>query len=70
MAKNWLEDEQLSFLDVVSIISFIIGYENYKLNIKQSDSLDKHLQDQDNKLLAKIINQNEQIIELLKEKTK
>lgn len=56
-----------SFLDVLTVLSFIIGLQNLELNEKQVKGLDKHLKEQDERLLAKIINQNEEIIELLKE---
>ncbi len=66
-------DKEFTFLDILTILSFLVGVENLNLNIKQIDSLDKHLQEQDsilieqqNKMLEKIINQNEEIISLLK----
>lgn len=67
MGKNDGNNEW-SFIDTISILSFIIGLENLELNQKQVSNLDKHLSDQDNQLLAKIIQQNEEIIQLLKEK--
>lgn len=72
--RNW-EEGNLSFLDVLTILSFIIGIENLSLNQKQVSSLEQHLSKQDADLLAKIISQNELIIKqnellinLLKEK--
>lgn len=56
--ENW------SFLDLISILSFIIGLQNLELNEKQVNALDRHLSEQDNKLLAKIIAQNDELIEL------
>lgn len=56
-----------SFIDIISVLSFIIGLQNLELNEKQVKSLDNHLKEQDERLLAKIINQNEEIIALLKE---
>lgn len=56
-----------SFLDVLTVLSFIIGLQNLELNEKQVKSLDNHLKEQDERLLAKIIKQNEEIIALLKE---
>lgn len=56
-----------SFVDIISVLSFIIGLQNLELNEKQVKSLDNHLKEQDEGLLAKIINQNEEIIALLKE---
>ena len=60
-------DNKWSFIDIISILSFIIGLENLELNQQQVSNLDKHLSEQDNQLLAKIIQQNEEIIKLLKE---
>ena len=59
---------ELSFLDLLTIISFIVGVENLDLNIQQSAQIDQHLSKQDEELLAKIIAQNEEIIRLLKER--
>ena len=66
-------NDNLGFLDILTILSFIIGIENLNLNIEQSNSLDKHLEKQDhilieeqNEMLKKIIQQNEEIISLLK----
>ena len=67
MGKNNLGYEW-DFIDIISVLSFIIGLENLELNQKQVSSLDKHLTNQDNQILAKIIQQNEDIIQLLKEK--
>ena len=60
--ENW------SFLDTISILSFIIGLQNLELNEKQIQGLDNHLKKQDENQLALIIQQNEEIIKLLKEK--
>lgn len=66
--------DNLSFLDLITILSFVIGVENLELNTQQVESLDKHLQEQDivlkeeqNVMLDKAIKQNEEIISLLKE---
>ena len=59
--------EGLSFLDIISVLSFIIGLLNLELNQKQVDNLEMHLKEQDDNHLAKIIAQNEEIIKLLKE---
>lgn len=52
--------QQLSFLDIITIISFIIGVANYSENVDQSQMQDtvssavldvhNHLRDQDEKL--------------------
>ena len=59
--------ETWGFLDVINVMSFIIGLQNLELNEKQIQGLDNHLKEQDNNHLAKIIKQNEEIIELNKE---
>lgn len=58
----------LDFIDVINVLSFIIGIQNLELNERQVKSLDNHLKEQDENQLALIIKQNEQIISLLKEK--
>ena len=60
------EDQQLTFLDILSIGSFILAIKNLKLNNDQVNGLQKHLQEQDENLLKTIIKQNEEIIKLLK----
>ena len=64
----------LTFLDILTILSFVVGVENLELNTKQVENLDKHLAEQDivlkeeqNVMLEKAIKQNEEIIFLLKE---
>lgn len=63
----------LDFIDIISILSFLIGLENLELNEKQVNDLDKHLSSQDdilvkdqNIMLKEIIRQNEEIIKLVK----
>ena len=63
-----------NFLDVLTILSFVVGVMNLELNTQQVESLDKHLAQQDkilkeeqNTMLEKAIKQNEEIIVLLKE---
>ena len=60
-------DKEWTFIDLISILSFIVGMQNLELNEQQVANLDRHLNKQDTELLAKIIQQNEEIIELLKE---
>lgn len=60
------EEQQLTLLDILSIGSFILAVKNLKLNNDQVNSLQKHLQEQDENLLKTIIKQNEEIIKLLK----
>lgn len=59
--------EQLSFIDIVSILSFFIGLENFSLNKVQVNDIMQELQSNQNGMLSKIIEQNEQIIQMLKE---
>lgn len=66
MGDNW--NENWNFLDIISILSFIIGLQNLELNEKQVQNLQNHLNEQDNNQLATIIAQNEEIIRLLKER--
>ena len=65
----------LGFLDVITILSFIIGVENVQLNEEQINNLQEHLAQQDhilieeqNEMLKTIIQQNQEIINLLKGK--
>lgn len=62
--------EQLSFIDIVSILSFFIGLENLSLNKVQMNDIMQELQSNQNGMLCKIIEQNEQIIQMLKEKNR
>lgn len=57
-----------SFIDIINVLSFVVGVQNLELNERQIKSLDNHLRAQDENQLALIIKQNEEIIKLLKEK--
>ena len=59
--------EQFSFIDIVSILSFFIELENLSLNKVQVNDIMQELQSNQNGMLSKIIEQNEQIIQMLKE---
>lgn len=61
--------EILSFIDLISIASFIVGLENLSLNKTQVNGIMQELQDNQNKMLSEIIEQNKQIISMLKEKS-
>ena len=56
--------EEWTFIDIISVLSFIIGLQNLELNEKQVRDLDNHLKEQDENQLAKIIQQNEELIAL------
>lgn len=55
------------FMDVISILSFIIGLQNLELNKQQVETLSKEMTDNQDTMLRTIIQQNEEIIKLLKE---
>ena len=59
--------DALGFLDILSILSFIVGLQNLELNKQQVDGVMTELQGNQNKMLELIIKQNEQIINLIKE---
>lgn len=59
--------DELGFLDVLTIISFLVGLENLKLNQQQVDGIMDELRNTQNSMLSTIIQQNEEIIRLLKE---
>lgn len=61
-------------LDFITLLSFAIGVMNLDLNTEQVQSLDQHLKEQDrvlteeqNVMLDQAIQQNKEIIDLLKE---
>lgn len=59
-----------SFWFWLAVVSNYCQIESYELNARQisNDEIMKHLQFQDEKLLNRIIQQNNEIIKLLKEK--
>lgn len=57
-----MDFEQWDFLDIISVLSFIVGLQNLELNNKQVDSLMGEMRDNQNAMLKKIIRQNEIII--------
>lgn len=59
--------EEFSIIDFVSMLSFIVGLENLNLNKIQVNDIMREMQNNQNKMLSKIIEQNEQIIKMLKE---
>lgn len=59
--------EEFSIIDFVSMLSFIIGLENLNLNKIQVNDIMREMQNNQNKMLSKIIEQSEQIIKMLKE---
>ena len=60
---NYMQPTQAPATNII----FVIGLENLELNTKQVNDLQDHLSHQDNNLLAKIIQQNEELIELDKQ---
>ena len=63
-------NRQLDILDIITILSFCIAMKNLEENEKQNEILKQKLDNQNNKYLKKIIEQNKIIIaqneELLK----
>lgn len=59
--------DNLDFLDVLTILSFVVGLQNLELNKQQVDGVMDELQNVQNSMLSTIIQQNEEIISLLKE---
>lgn len=53
--------EYVALIDLINILSFIIGVQNLSLNDKQVQQIENHLQKQDE--------QYERIIQLLEQKT-
>jgi hypothetical protein len=62
--------DNLDFLDILTILSFVVGLQNLELNKKQVDGVMDELQNVQNSMLSTIIQQNEEIIKLLKENKK
>lgn len=56
------------FLDILTVLSFIVGLQNLELNQRQVDGIMDELRSNQNSMLATIIEQNEEIIRLLKGK--
>lgn len=59
--------DNLGFLDILTILSFVVGLQNLELNKQQVDGVMDELQNVQNSMLSTIIQQNEEIIRLLKE---
>lgn len=62
MDWNW------DFLDILTILSFIVGLQNLELNQQQVDGIMDELRSTQNSMLSTIIEQNKEIIRLLKGK--
>lgn len=63
-------NDNFNSMNALSVFGLYLGLQNYVLNLKQTtnDDLLKELKMQDEKYLNKIMEQNEEIIKLLKEK--
>ena len=59
--------EEFSIIDFISMLSFVIGVENLSLNKVQVNDIMREMQNNQNGMLSKIVEQNEQIIKMLKE---
>lgn len=62
--------DEFGFLDVLTILSFIVGLQNLEMNKQQVGGIMSELKDTQNSMLSTIIEQNEEIIRLLKEQQK
>lgn len=62
------EQGDFDLMDIIALWSLDIGLQNLKLNQVQVDGLMREMTDKQDALLQKIIEQNEQIISLLKER--
>lgn len=63
-----MNGEQWTIIDIISILSFLVGLMNLDLNQQQVDGVMSELRDNQNSMLSTIIRQNEEIIRLLKER--
>ena len=61
------EQGDFGVMDLIALWSLDIGLQNLKLNQLQVDGLMREMTEKQDTLLQKIIKQNEQIINLLKE---
>lgn len=59
-------NKQIEFLDIITVFSFYIAIKNLEESEKQSEILKQKLDNQDKIYLKKIIDQNNEIIKLLK----
>lgn len=59
--------DNFGFLDILTILSFVVGLQNLELNKQQVDGVMDELQNVQNSMLSTIIQQNKEIIRLLKE---
>ena len=62
------EQGDFEIMDIIALWSLDIGLQNLKLNQLQVDDLMREMTEKQDTLLQKIIKQNEQIINLLKER--
>lgn len=65
-----MNDNNFNSMNALNVFGLYLGLQNYALNLKQTtnDDLLKELKMQDKIYLTKIMEQNEEIIRLLKEK--
>ena len=66
--SNPNEQQQFGFLDILAIVGFIMQMANYQQNSKQTsnDDLMKEMRQQDQVYFKKIIQQNEEILKIIK----
>lgn len=62
------EQGDFDLMDIIALWSLDIGLQNLKLNELQVDGLMREMTEKQDALLHRIVEQNEQIISLLKER--
>ena len=68
MSKD--EDRQLNFIDILSILSFIIGLQNLELNVDQNDmdQQTREIQDKASKLVSSALSEIHQHLKMQDDK--
>lgn len=65
-----MSGEQWTVDSLISLLSLFIGVQNLELNLQQVNALMDEMKTNQNSMLSTIIQQNEEILQLLKEDKK
>lgn len=65
-----MSGEQWTVDNLISLLSLFIGLQNLELNLQQVNALMDEMKTNQNSMLSTIIQQNEKILQLLKEDKK
>lgn len=65
-----MSGEQWTVDSLISLLSLFIGIQNLELNLQQVNALMDEMKTNQNSMLSTIIQQNEEILQLLKEDKK